>query len=115
MAEKIACPRFALGGATMNNQKPGDATLKRELLGHVWVDSGRLLVTDPMYLAQLADEEDQLLNALPTRAELIGDGMAVAFQTGLRTARYPVYVTRYENGCVARVEIEFDARLEPAP
>jgi len=94
----------------MSSPDESSIPLKRELLGHVWVDSGRLVIADPTYLDQLAEDQEQLLAALPTRSEIIGDGMAMAFQTGPRTARYPVYITHFENGCLAKIEIELDLR-----
>jgi hypothetical protein len=35
----------------------------------------------------------------------------VAFRSGLRNGRYPVYVTRFENGAIAKVEIEMEEQL----
>jgi hypothetical protein len=96
----------------MNAHDANPPALRREALGHVWVDSGRLIVADPTYLDQLAEQEGALASG-EARCEIVGDGMAVAFQTGPRTGRYPVYVTRFENGCVARIEIELDERASP--
>ena len=97
----------------MNSPPDEDAPLQRELLGHVWVDSGRLIVTDPAYLDQLLDQEEGTLSPLESRANVFADGMAMVFHTGPRTGRYPVYVTRFQNGCLAKVEIELDERASP--
>lgn len=84
----------------------------RELVGHVWVDSGQLVLTDPIYLEELDAEMIDAATSLQRRFSLINDGMAAAFRSGLRNSKYPVYVTRFRNGALARIEVVFDDRFE---
>ena len=43
-----------------------------------------------------------------------GEGLAAAFRVGIRNGRYPVYVTRYPNGAIAKFEVELDERFQQA-
>lgn len=81
---------------------------KRELVGYVWVDSGQLIVTDPNYIEQLDYEAISRETNRHKRSSLIMDGLAIALRTGIRNGKYPVYVKKYENGSIRRVEIEMD-------
>jgi hypothetical protein len=87
--------------------------LVRELIGHVWADSGQLIITDPGYMEDLDFEMIDSATNLKQRHSLIMDGMAVALRSGIRNSRYPVYVTRFENGAIAKIEIEFAEQLAP--
>lgn len=84
----------------------GPAPLRRELLGRIWVDSGQLVLTDPSYLEDLEFETIEELTTLKKRCCMYNEGMAAVFRSGLRSGSYPVYVTRFENGAIARIEIE---------
>ena len=94
-----------------NQAAPGK--LIRELVGHVWADSGQLIITDPSYMEDLDFEMIDSATSLKKRHNLIMDGMAVALRSGIRNSRYPVYVTRFENGAIAKVEIEFAEPIAP--
>lgn len=84
--------------------------LKRELVGHIWVDSGQLVVTDPNYLEEIDAETIDAATTLKARSALLLDGMAAAFRVGIRNGRYPVYALKYPNGAIAQVVIELDER-----
>ena len=88
------------------SQMPNMPEVKRERLGYVWVDSGQLIVTDPCYLEELDGETIEQATTHRKREGLVMDGMAAAFRTGIRIGRYPVYVHKFENGAIARIEIE---------
>lgn len=90
----------------------GGQPTRRTLLGYVWVDSGQLVIVDPSYLDDLDCESLSAATDLARRAALINDGMAAAVRSGIRNGRYPVYVTTFENGAIARVEIAMDERPE---
>lgn len=90
---------------------PEASPLRRELVGHVWVDSGQLVVTDPSYLEDLDYETLNELTSLKHRFSLYNEGMAAVFRSGLRSGSYPVYVTRFENGAIAKVEIEMSEHI----
>lgn len=94
------------------SSQAGEADTIRELVGHVWVDSGQLMVTDPMYLEELDPDILETATNLQQRSRLMQDGMAAVFRSGLRNTKCPVYATRYRNGALAKVEIIFDERLE---
>lgn len=94
---------------TPENNQP----LVRELIGYVWVDSGQLVITDPSYLEDLDFETISESTSLKQRYKLMMDGMAVALRSGIRNSRYPVYVTRFENGAIAKVEIELTEQKLP--
>ena len=96
------------------NGNEQEQLLVRELVGHVWVDSGQLVLTDPEYIQDLDPEVLEAATDLKHRSKLIMDGMAVAFRSGLRSARYPVYVIRFENGAIARIEIDLTGTEQPA-
>lgn len=85
--------------------------LRRELVGHVWVDSGQLVITDPSYLEDMDYETLDELTNLKKRFSLYNEGMAAIFRSGLRSGSYPVYVTRFENGAIAKVEIEMSEHI----
>lgn len=91
----------------------GSTGLPRELVGYVWVDSGQLILTDPSYLEDLDPEMVESATTLKKRFGLIMEGMAVVFRSGVRNSRYPVYVTRFENGAIAKIEIEMAEQLTP--
>lgn len=88
--------------------------LARDLLGYVWVDTGHLVVTDPNYAQELDPEAAQQATTQRARAAMIGEGLAAAFRVGIRNGRYPVYVTRYPNGAIAKFEVELDERFQQA-
>ena len=80
----------------------------RELIGHVWVDSGQLVITDPSYMEQLDYEAISQETNRKKRVGLIMDGLAIALRAGVRNGKYPVYVKKYENGSIRHVEIIMD-------
>ena len=88
--------------------------LERHLVGRVWVDSGQLVLTDPVYLDQLDVETVGAATDLKDRAGLVTDGIAVAFRSGIRIGRYPVYVTQFKNGAIAGVEVDMREGSDPA-
>jgi hypothetical protein len=98
----------------MSDQSPNDSPpqIIRQLVGHIWVDSGQLILTDPIYLEELDADTIEPATSLKQRYGLVNDGMAAAFRSGLRNAKYPVYVTRFENGALARIEVVLDDRGE---
>jgi len=99
----------------MTAQEPTNADqtpLERELVGHIWVDSGQLLLTDPGYAEDLDYETIDTATDKKHRHAVLLDGMAMVFRSGLRNSRYPVYVTRFENGAIFKIEIEMTEPLE---
>ena len=87
-----------------------DDTLTRTKLGEVWVDSGQLYLGDPLYLEEFDPETLQQATTMEDRQKLLNEGMAAVFRSGLRNTKIPVYITRYPNGAISRVEIVFDER-----
>lgn len=95
-----------------NESGSSEATpLRRELVGHIWMDSGQLVLTDPSYLEDLDFDAISELTSLKKRFCLFNEGMAVVFRSGIRSGSYPVYVTRFENGAIAKVEIEMSEQV----
>ncbi|HOE97861.1 MAG TPA: hypothetical protein PLS90_17510 [Candidatus Sumerlaeota bacterium] len=97
----------------MADEDPQSGT-QRDLIGHVWVESGRLLLTDPIYREEFDEETLARAGDRAQRAGLLNDGMAALFQTGIRIGRYPVYAHRFANGALARVEIDLQASAPEA-
>jgi hypothetical protein len=90
---------------------PGAPPLRRELVGQIWMDSGQLVLTDPDYLPDLDGEALARLTSLRQRFAVFNEGQAMVFRSGIRNASYPVYVTRFENGAIARIEIELAEQI----
>lgn len=84
----------------------GSSGFTRECLGYVWVDSGQLVITDPNYMEELDYDTIDAATNHKKRAALIMDGMAAAVRSGIRNGKYPVYVLRFANGVLAKVEID---------
>jgi len=105
-----------------------------KLIGHVCVDSGQLILTDPCYLKEWKANEYVAIsphvgyrpdytyvgacNATCSKeragqlANALGAPLAVAFSTGYGDGTYPVYAT-YEDGRVLSVRVDFaDERPE---
>lgn len=100
----------------------------RKLLGRVSVDSGQVMVGDPCYLhdwkANRFDVPHGEVTPQPTgeysydgacRETLyedagggeLGNGLAVAVQSGYGDGTYPVYAEYYGDGRVKRITVEF--------
>ena len=101
----------------------------KKLLGHVGVDSGQLMVTDPCYVRQFLNNEytthdskeidssysyngscNQTCKTENQGGEL-GNGLGLSFSTGFGDGTYPVYA-HYQNvdgfgTRVKKIEIEF--------
>lgn len=97
---------------TNESGPPEAAPLRRELAGHIWVESGQLVLTDPSYLEDLDFDTVSELTSLKKRFCLYNEGLAMVFRSGIRSGSYPVYVTRFENGAIAKVEIEMAENVE---
>ena len=97
-------------------------TSKRLLIGHIGVDSGQVIIGDPVYLIQgrgergvpaigyLSRDEINLSNDEPYRAIPFQNkitGLAVITSTFLGDGLYPVYADVDEYGQVKRVTVEF--------
>jgi len=92
------------------------ATVKvtKELIGHVGVDSGQLMVVDPCYVFKqmTQSEADELYkdacNATKPHGMVLCSGIqgeAAAFSSGYGDGVYPVYAYKNEEGRIIRVEI----------
>lgn len=88
--------------------------LERRLVGRVWVDSDQLVLMDPLYLDQLDAETIDAATNLKNRTGLGNDVMAIAFRSGIRIGCYPVYITQFKQGAVARVEVDMRGGPDPA-
>jgi hypothetical protein len=75
--------------------------LRRELVGHVWVDHGGVAIVDQMYVDISDEDEKRILDGWTGAlldcgdAERLPDGVdnaGVWAATGLGDGRYPVYV-----------------------
>ena len=98
-----------------------------EKVGTFCVDSGQAIIGDPCYLQDWKEERE---NGGKFSADLrapypytyngassatcsekgfgeLGNGLAVAIQTGYGDGRYPVYVERDYNGHITKVVIKF--------
>jgi hypothetical protein len=74
-----------------------------ELVGHVGVDTGTLVLIDPCY----AFDSTAIFDELGERAHAEVPGAAVAVRTGYGDGWYPVYATRNADGRVIGIEIKF--------
>lgn len=74
-----------------------------ELVGQVGIDTGTLVVMDPMY----AFDSDAVFTELGNRGHAEVPGAAVAVSTGYGDGWYPVYATRNSEGRVIGLEISF--------
>jgi hypothetical protein len=101
------------------------------LLGHTWVDSGQLVITDPCYLSDWAGHEfgeenpgeysfagactatltgpGGVIGGHAADGETVDEGRGVVFGTGWGDGSYPVYA-KIEEGRVFGVFIDFGAR-----
>jgi hypothetical protein len=91
--------------------------------GHFMVDSGQAIVGDPCYLndydpntndewnleGKIGEYSYQGISAttLANDYGVVGNGQAVAFNTGYGDGMYPVYVQLNEDGRVTKVVIDF--------
>lgn len=99
--------------------------MERELIGHVGVDSGQLMVIDPCYVdsewvhGDFTDTSGSYrkasdLTKLSSRShgilpfKLGHPGMAAVFASGYGDGLYPVYAHKNAEGRVVRVEIVMD-------
>jgi hypothetical protein len=96
-----------------------------ELIGHVGVDSGQIMIGDPCYLRQWGGHDFTSFGSeyepsgeysydgacLATLSDKgageLGNGLAIATQTGYGDGNYPVYVERTAEGRIASVTIVF--------
>lgn len=104
-----------------------------ELIGHIGVDSGQVMIGDPCYLESWKGHEFTSLQkdgvvAAPTEeysydgactatcskegVGILEKGLAAVVQSGYGDGEYPVYVKRDSVGRVIRLVIEFDERNE---
>ena len=103
--------------------------MQKKLLGHVGVDSGQLMVTDPCYVKQFVNNEfttgdhedidtsysyngscNQTCKTKNQGGEL-GNGLGLSFSSGFGDGHYPIYAY-YEKvdgwgTRIKKVEIEF--------
>lgn len=101
-----------------------EITTELELLGHCSVDSGQILIGDPCYLSDFADDSDQVWDLSNKFGEYsyqgasattlssegggtLGESLAIVVSSGYGDGSYPVYVTRDENGRIATATIVF--------
>jgi len=89
--------------------------VKRELLGHVGVDSGQIIVVDPCYVLGQDRRYDEVCRVgekggggvtFPT-TDGPGTAQAVVSPTKMGDGIYPVYVERDSRGRPLRLIIEF--------
>ncbi len=94
-----------------------------ELVGSFGVDSGQAMVGDPCYLDKWKTNEGEEWNlegkigdysyhgasatTLDSSAGTLGNGLAVAFNTGYGDGVYPVYAQFNEDGRIAKIVIDF--------
>jgi len=97
-----------------------DKTIENaELIGHVGVDSGTVMIGDPCYTlpddASQRDETARTWEVLCSKTdyskqvqELFGDGMGLIVSSGYGDGYYPVYAERNEEGRILRILVDFD-------
>lgn len=104
------------------------------IIGHVWVDSGQMMLGDPCYLSDwqgqtvafdrpgeysyagacTATTSNELAGIIGTDQRGSAEGMAAVFSTGYGDGTYPVEVT-YRDGRVMSVTIVFDQEDDQTP
>ena len=80
------------------------------LVGYCAVDSGQILMIDPIYLCDFGNGRDYEECIKVTSTEGVGqvyNNLAVVSATGLGDGYYPVYVT-LSNEIITKMEIRFD-------
>jgi hypothetical protein len=93
--------------------------------GSFYVDSGQAIIGDPCYLDEYdtcVDQEWELegkegiysyqgisATTLALHAGEIGNGKAVAFNTGYGDGVYPVFIKLNDEGIISKVVIDFEA------
>lgn len=78
---------------------------KWDVIGRVCVDTGRLVVCDPIYADDVAGWDPIAENDTLRKKRIAGD-IAVVFMTGLGDGFYPVEARRVD-GYIAEVRIRF--------
>ncbi len=88
---------------------------KKKLIGYVGVDTGRILIADPVYAADASEEAIELaLNGdfdktqVMTTNDLCSFPSGVVAQTGFGDGVYPVYAHYTADGMTARITIDFE-------
>lgn len=88
---------------------------KWELVGHVGVDAGLVMVGDPCYT--LGDDAshrvkswDEFCDTLPFNgpATIHDTGFGIVVSSGYGDGSYPVYVKKNRDGRVVGLKVEFD-------
>lgn len=98
------------------------------LAGHFAVDSGQAMVGDPCYLDGWDTNKNDEWNTEGKEGQYsyqgasattlansygeLGNGTAVAFNTGYGDGLYPVYVQMNNDGRVSKVVIDFEGDLD---
>jgi hypothetical protein len=94
-------------------------------IGHVWVDSGGIVMTDPCYLREWKGHDAAFdkpgeysyagfctATCSDDAAGMLSEGMAAVVATGYGDGSYPVDVTYNNEGRVVAVTILFDEQPE---
>src|SRR5688500_18698553 len=93
--------------------------LARKQIGEIWVESGRLMLADPLYMAQwrageFRQETEQPLNSYDEACKLtveapwycsMMEGSVVVFAAALGDGNYPVYGYFNVRGRCVKVEV----------
>lgn len=101
----------------------------KELIGHIGVDSGQVMVGDPCYLRdwKAVDFHPGALDVIPEGefsyrgackatlgiqgAGVLNNGLAIACSTDYGDGEYPVYVERNSRGNIVKLIVDFDKRI----